>query len=231
MSLVDVNGRAVSTENYDIKKVRQIIADPWVFLSRCVRTIDQVDKVNPIKKFPEHYTYLKLYVRLWQREPLIIVPKSRRMFMSWCNIGLYLHDAMFGIGRTDVFQSKKEEDSDILIERSKFILENIPEEELPRDLIPGWDKTYCKLKFPELNSEILGVAQGADQTRGLTVSGALFDEFAFWEEAEDSYSSFIPTIEGGGRCTILSSAAPGFMKKIVYDTLDEEMEHGKEEIF
>jgi len=203
-----------------LARYRLIVTDPWEFCVRCVFTLDQVDKKNPVKKFPSHYKYLKLYTRVWEREKLIIVPKSRRMFMSWCNIALYLHDTMFSVGRTNVFQSKKEEDSDALIERAKFILEHIPESEIPKDLIPAWEKTYCHLKFPEIHSEIVGVPQGADQHRSLTASGVLFDEFAFWEKAEDTYSAAMPTIEGGGRCTIISSAAPGYMEKLVYDTLE-----------
>ncbi len=227
--LVDPQGRPLSERDPELlTRYSKYVTDPWEFLVDCVYTIDQVDKKNPIKRFPSHYKYLKLFVRLWQRERLLIVPKSRRMFMSWCNIGLYLHDTMFGVGRTNVFQSKKEEDSDILINRAKFILDHIPEDKIPKDLIPTFDKTYCSLKFTDIHSEIIGVAQGADQTRGLTVSGALFDEFAFWDKAEETYSAFIPTIEGGGRCTILSSAAPGFMEKLVFDTLDQ-MEVGASE--
>lgn len=212
-----------------LDRYRQCVSDPWYFLKNCVFTLDQVDKLHPIKPFPAHYDYLKLYVRGWQKRRLIVVPKSRRMFMSWCNIGLYLWDTMFGIGRTNIFQSKKEESSNNLIERAKFVLEHIPPEFIPPDMIPKWDKTYCNLKFPELHSEILGVAQGESQLREHTASGLLFDEFAFWDEAEDTYGAAMPTIEGGGRCTILSSAQAGaFMEKIVFDTLQshEEKEAG-----
>lgn len=205
----------------DLDRLKKIVTDPWEFLSTCVYTQDQSDKQNPVKKFPSQYKYLKLYTRIWEVEPLIIVPKSRRMFMSWINIALYTWATIFWTDRLNIFQSKKEDGSEDLVKRALFILEHIPPEVLPRELIPSWRKTYCRLEFEEIDSKIWGVPQGEDQLRQYTASGLLFDEFAFWDKAEESYSAAIPTIEGGGRCTIISSAAPSYMKRIVYDQLDE----------
>lgn len=196
--------------------------DPWEFCKQAVFTKDEVDKSNSKKRFPVHFPYIYPYIRVWQRQPLVVVPKSRRMFMTWTNISIFLWDTMFYANRFNVFQSKKEEDSDALLERAKFILDNIPPELIPRDLIPKYRKTYCRLEFPEIGSEIRGFAQGPDQLRQFTVSGMLWDEFAFWPEAEATYAAAMPTIEGGGRITIISSAAPGFMKRIVYDELDRD---------
>jgi len=204
-----------------LAQYRQIILDPWEFC-KILYTKDEVDASKRVKRFPYHYSYLPLYIRVWQREPLLIVPKSRRMFMTWTNVALYLHDTVFKSNGLQVFQSKKEEDSDALIERAKFILDNISEEDFPRDLIPQYDKTYCQLKFPDMESSIMGIGQGADQLRQYTCSGMLLDEFAFWSEAEDTFSAAKPTLEGGGRCTILSSASPGYMQKLVYDTIDDQ---------
>lgn len=206
-----------------LERYKKVWSDPWEFLSTCVYTLDEVDKANPVKPFPQHFPYTKTYVRIWQREPRLIVPKSRRMFMTWTNVGLYVWDTIFGWGRFTVLQSKKEEDSDLLVERAHFIMQNIPDTSLPKELIPKFKKTYCDLHFPSINSSIRGFAQGADQTRQYTISGMLMDEFAFWDNAEDSYSAAIPCLEGGGRVTIISSAGPGFMKRLVYDQLDLEM--------
>lgn len=205
--------------------VYRIKTDPWYFCQRCVFTLDQADKVNPIKKFPSEgpmAPYLKLYTRMWQRERFIAVPKSRRMFMSWMNIILYTHDTAFNVGRNQAFVSKKEDDADDLIKRSKFILDNIPPSELPRELIPKYDYVFGRLRFPELNSQIQGFPQGADQLRQFTFSGILADEMAFWPDAQKMYSSAFPTLEGGGRFTAISSAGPGFFKDLVFDRLDQE---------
>lgn len=218
----------MSTEAHWIEKLRLYRTDPWAFCADCVYTLDQTDEKEPIKKFPSHYEYLKLYTRIWQKEKFIAVPKSRRMFMSWMNIALYTWDTAFHIGKFNAFVSKKEDDANELIVKSKFILDNIPETALPREFIPKYDDTYGKLKFPELNSMIQGFPQGADQLRQFTFSGILGDEMVFWEDAQAMYAASFPTLEGGGRFTAISSPGPGFFKRLVFDQLDQERDSEKE---
>lgn len=205
-------------EDAALKHLRLVRSDPWEFL-KVVNTLDPADKKQPIKPFPVHLDYLKYYVRLWQSEPMIAVPKSRRMKMSWVNICLYTWDAAFHVGRHDAFVSKKEEDSDDLVEKSKFILENL---RFPKELVPQFEKTFNLLSFPEINSKIEGYPSGADQLRQYTFSGIFADELAFWDNAEKMYSAAVPTLEGGGRFTGVSSPAPGFFKRLVFDELDFE---------
>ncbi len=214
--------QAGAEQAYWLDRIEKLRSDPWLFCSTCVFTLDQVDKENPIKRFPKDFEYLKLYAKIWQRERLIAVPKSRRMFMSWANIALYLWDTMFHIGRLNAFVSKKEDDADDLVKRAKFILDNIPESELPKEFIPKYDYVFGELRFPEINSKIAGYPQGADQLRAYTFSGILADEAAFWEQAEKMYAASFPTLEGGGRMTMISSPGPGFFKRLVFDQMDED---------
>lgn len=207
------------TSQQILDRLARIRKDPIEFL-RCVRTLDEVDKKNPIKPFPIHLDYIRLYCKIWARERMIAVPKSRRMLMSWTNIALYTWDTMFNVGRNNAFVSKKEDDSSELVKRSVFILENLDLEKLPQELIPKFEHKYCSLEFPELKSKISGYAQGADQLRQFTFSGILADEMAFWADAQKMYSGAIPTLQGGGRFTAISSPAPGFFKALVHDTLD-----------
>lgn len=202
-----------------LHKLKAIRQDPWEFL-KVVRTLDPSDKINPIKPFPVHIDYLKYYVRIWQKEPKILVPKSRRMKMSWVNLALYTWDAAFHIGRHDAFVSKKEDDSHELVKKAHFLLENIDPMLLPREFIPAYELTYNKLTFKQTNSIIQGFASGADQLRQFTFSGIFADELAFWPDAEQMYAASIPTLEGGGRFTGVSSPAPGFFKRLVFDELD-----------
>lgn len=203
-----------------LDRLRLFRDDPWAFCCYCVFTNDPQDMANPKKAFPR-YAYLKLYIRYWQKHRLFAVPKSRRMFISWVNVALYLHDAMFNAGRHQGFVSKKEEDADTLGERAKYILEHIPEDILPKAFIPAWKKTYCHLEFPEINSKIQSFPSGSDQLRMHGFSGLLFDEMAFWDNAPAAYSSAFPTIEAGGRMTAVSSPAPSFFKNVVYDKIEE----------
>jgi hypothetical protein len=205
-----------------LQKIIKIREDPMEFL-RGVRTLDESDEDSPIKHFPVHMDYIKLYVRVWQKEKGILVPKSRRMRMSWINIALYVWDTMFHIGRHNAFVSKKEDDADFLIrERAKFIIDNLDHTIIPKEIVPKYTYTYNLLEFKELHSKIQGFPQGADQARQFTLSGMFADEFAFWDKAEDTYSSAKPCLEGGGRFTGVSSPAPGFFKRMVLDKINAE---------
>lgn len=197
--------------------------DPYEFL-KAVRTLDEVDIKNPIKHFPYDLEYLRFYVRAWQKYNRILVPKSRRMKMSWTNIALYLHDCIFNIGRRHAFVSKKEDDAADLVKRAVFIIDNLDHSVVSEKYIPKYIHTFGKLQFPEINSVLEGYPQGADQLRQYTFSGILCDEMAFWEKAEEMYSATIPTLEGGGRFTAISSPAPGFFKRLVLDQLETDEE-------
>lgn len=198
------------------------INDPWQFAVDCVFTKDAVDELNPIKRFPSEFEYLKLFFKIWTKEKRIAVPKSRRMFMSWGCIVLHLWDAMFHNGRNVALVSKKEDDANELVKRCLFILDHIKEEDFPSELRPKYTTKYNHIGFPQLNSEIQGFPQGADQLRQHTFSRIMADEMAFWENAKEMYASSMPTLEGGGAITAISSAAPGFFKDLVHDELNSD---------
>jgi hypothetical protein len=200
-------------------RVRLIATDPWEFL-KAVNTHDPADKKNPIKKFPMYLDYLKFYVRCWETYPKVLIHKSRRMKMSWVNIALYTWDTAFHIGRHNAFVSKKEDDSNDLVKKAAFILEHLDPNMIPQEFVPKWELTYNKLYIRETDALIQGFASGADQLRQHTLSGIMADEMAFWDDAEKMYSASVPTLEGGGRFTGISSPAPGFFKRLCDDELD-----------
>lgn len=210
---------------FQLKKRAEYAANPWFFLRDCVYTLDQVDRLHPKKPFPSNLEYLEFLTYLWLKERLLALPKSRRMTCSWNFISLFTHDTVFNNGRFNGFVSKKEDDAGELVARAEFIYQNIPEWRIPHALLPKikngqMTKSPPVLEFQEINSKIQGFPQGADQLRQFTLSGILGDECAFWEHAQKFYSSSAPTLEGGGRMTLISSRSPGFFKKVVFDQLD-----------
>lgn len=205
-------------ENYFANFIRYK-ENAWDFLMECVYTLDQVSHGEAIKTLPNR-EYAKAYVELWQKCPLLAVPKSRRMTMSWFTIGLYLWDTLFHDGKFNAFVSKKEDDANELVERAKFIYDHIPASKLPKEMLPEARVKFCLLEFPSINSKIQGFPQGADQLRQFTFSGIFGDESAFWPDAKAFYSATFPTIEGGGKMTLVSSPAPGFFKQLCFDQLN-----------
>lgn len=210
---------------WQMQNLRRYVSDPWDFLSDCVYTLDPVNQDRPIKPFPTYLQYCKFLTRLWERENLLAIPKSRRMICSWTFISLYTWDTMFHQGRYNAFVSKKEDDSGELVSRAEFIYNKIPDWRIPKALLPAVEngkmaKSPPVLNFPDIQSKIQGFPQGSDQMRQFTFSGMLFDEWAFWEQAQAAYSAAKPTLDGGGRLTGISSRSPGFFKKVVFDQMD-----------
>lgn len=195
----------------------------WSFMSRAVYTLDQADQAQPTKKYPDESTskgpYLKYLVNKIQTTKLLATVKNRRLVVSWTGCGVILWDAIFNEGRFNAIISKKEEDSDELVRRCKFIYDNIPKDIMP--FKPDMLVRYANLRFPEIQSEIKGLAQGPDQLRQYTCSRVMGDEVGFWPMARQTFVALKPTLEGGGQVFLVSTRFPGFFKHLIEDTLDD----------
>jgi len=205
---------ATPTEASVAQTMQRWFHDPWAAVREGrVFTLDQADATNPVKPFPNK-SYLEFVTREWQQHPMLLVPKSRRMMLSWLMCWLHLWLAMFHPGRAVFIVSDKEQKSDELVRRCEFMYSSIPEGTI---LKPTLRAKYCSLEFPGLDSYIMGLPSGAAQLRQYTASALLFDEFAFWNDAMETLGAARPTIDGGGRITIISSAQDGPFKKLCFD--------------
>src|ERR1035437_2446696 len=134
-----------------------------------VRTRDEHDQNVAAKPFPDK-PYIREMVRLWE---------GNRM---------YLWDAQFGMNRLNFIQSKKEEDSDALLQRCFFIWEQ--QDDWLKEMFPAV-YTYCHIEFAYTDrkselarSRLWGIAQGPDVLRQHTGSGLFVDEAAFQIDLE-----------------------------------------------
>ena len=59
----------------------------------------------------------------------------------------------------------------------------------------------------EIDSVIHALASGSDQARQYGFSALFFDEFDFWPLAEDTYAAAKPTLQGGGKLSIVTTHA------------------------
>lgn len=204
---------AAKLKHYQSAHDVKYAADPWAFLTEAVFTLDQI--TGQVRRFPAH-PYLQYLTETWVRERLLLVPKSRRMMVTWLFVALHYWLARYRPGTTIAVVSRKEgrnesEGSAELISRIRFIHEHLPAH-VSR---PPAEYKFCRFRFPDIHSEIIGIGQGPDQLRQLTLTAIFADEFAFWEQARDAYIASRPTIEGGGRFTGVSSAHPGFFEALV----------------
>lgn len=208
-------------------------SDPYYWLTNWAFTIDTHDQDNLQKPFPEK-DYIKYIVDIWQKESIILFPKSRQMMMSWLFTALYLWDAQFHHGRLTFFQSKKADDANDLIKRSKKIWDNEPsflKRYYDKGMFHDLDcnphnqggHIYNLLTFPQIDSEIRGIPEGGDIVRMHTLSGMLSDESAFQPEMASAYTALKPTLSSGGKLTCVSTAEGNtWFEDAVFDRLEME---------
>lgn len=223
-----------------VTRQRACAADPWYWLATAVTTVDEVDAMHPIKPFPTHVcarcatyhggltprpccdaptaelTYLKVLARQFAHgaPPLLLVPKARRMRLTWLFVALHLRLALSRPHARIFVVSSKEEKSGELIERATGILTRLP------PWAGGGVAFHSEAKPPalvldDLDAKLIGVAEGADQLRQYTATAILADEFGTWQWPRLAYAAMRPCIDGGGTLTIVSSAYPGFWRDLV----------------
>lgn len=180
--------------------------------------------VDPVRPFVLN-EYMPPLIRAWEEEPLMVIQKSRDVMATWLIVALYTWDSMFHKGRQNIFQSKTANDTNELVKRARGIYENHPK--FLKDIVKatyglGGSKSG-ELKFPGIDSEILGFPQGPDVIRQYHPTGIFQDEAAYQEKAKDAFTAIKPAIQNGGRYTGISSANPGWFQMVAQDRLEEIM--------
>lgn len=203
-------------------EIKSPFADAWDFLSRAVFTRDEAR--GEIRRFPAERDYLRYLVEVRPRYRIFAVEKSRRMYISWLFCGLYLYDTLTQSNHANYIGSRKLETSCELLGRIYQVYESIPAVVWPDkpqlQTHAGYSgKGYRRLDCAATGSFLEAVAQGKDQLRQYTATNILLDEFAFWEQAEESWGALKPTIEGGGHIDMVSTPELGsYMYDLLYDT-------------
>ena len=196
---------------WELTEISRCQKNPWYFITNYCKTLDEHDLENPFKLFPKK-EYLKVMVDVWQKENLLIVPKSRQMMATWLFTTLNVWTALKP-GRKCLFLSKKEADADAIKERAVVILEG-----LPSFLKPNYSSSYCRINLPDIKSEIKAMSSEPNAVRMYTASSVLADEFAFMEKPRDVLTALKPCVTGGGKITILSTPnGRNFFYNLVHD--------------
>jgi hypothetical protein len=199
--------------------------NPWYFIIRWIYTKDEVnpDLSRRVRKFPP-WMYLKEFVNFIHDHRLTLVPKSRRMTVTWTVMAYMVWECLFHPHCNSFTQSKKDEDAKDLIDKAAHMLKR-----LPKFIIEEKDFTTMSsmIKFHHNGSRIRAVPKGADIIRMHTATTIFFDEAAFNDEFEDSLKGALPSIEGGGKLIAVSSIQISTFFDYVNDEVDEEDEKDK----
>lgn len=179
----------------------------------------ELDTIRALTMMP----YFRPIIETWLAEPLVCIEKSRDMMATWLIVICYTWDALFHKGRQHIFQSENAGKTRELCMRVMTLYKNQP----------AWLKAVCPAFFaegssragyvrvPNMQSEIIGFPQGADQIRQYHPSGFFSDEAAFNKEAGDSFAALKPAVQNGGRVTMVSSVNPSFFQHLCRDTVPE----------
>lgn len=209
-ALKDGDKKAIQVE---ILKCR----DPWYWLINWVLTENaHFQGSSPFESFPDEEA-LYYVVRIWEMERKNAWPKSRQIMMTWLMCCLFMHDAMWNPSRLNFVQSKKEEDSDEVLERAWTVYQKLPE------FMRLWQpakRTYCQLKFIKIRSRLWAIPEGAEHLRSYTGTGLLSDETVYQDDVQKMITAAGPALGTRGRLTMISSAGPSAFEGVSFDRLD-----------
>lgn len=185
-----------SSDDELIYHLREEYSEDLILFSSICKTFDPHDRKNPWKLFPtDKLPYVKKFARAFLKEPRSVILKSRQIMATWffCIAGLW--DIMFHKGAVGAFVSKKGEDSRKLVERMKFVYDNLPDwKPFVNFVMFPQPKAEC----PENYSVVYAYPQGADQLRSQTFGWIFSDEFSFQDDQDKTWRSSKPTVDGGG---------------------------------
>ena len=186
-------------------------------------TKDERDKANPTKCFPWYWEYLYHFTDLIHRDGLVVVQKSRQMFVTTVTLGYILWDCLFGEARRWLI-SKITEDDAVELLRDKI---RYPYGKLPawfRELYPASESPANRMEFSGTDSYIRAVAENAaiGDMRGGTASGVLVDEAAFQREYQKIWNAANPMAAKIIAVSTPEIGNPGarFMKRQLTETLE-----------
>jgi len=195
-------------------KLDELYADnPWKFFCQQVRTIDESQTITGQNKdriyhWPRNARNLKETLSVLQNEPLVGIPKSRRMMISWLLSAFFVWNARYHPNSAIFYMSETEQKSAFAVDkRCRFIEENLrgPEFRLPIKTMKTKTGLVGHMTYPN-GSYIWALASGGDVLRQYTATKIFLDESEFQDEAPAVVRAALPMVENGSQLILASSS-------------------------
>lgn len=191
----------------------QYADNPWKFFCQQVKTIDESQTVDFQNKdrvylWPREHVYLKETLTVLRNEPLVGIPKSRRMMVSWLLCAYFVHTARYFPNSAIFYMSETEQKSAFAVDRRcKFIEENLrgAEFRLPIKTVKTKSSLVGHMTYPN-DSYIWALASGGDVLRQYTATMIFLDECEFQDEAPAVVRAALPMVENGSQLILASSS-------------------------
>ncbi len=139
-----------------------------------------------------------------RRERMVLILKARQLGISWVVCAYALYTCLFNAGQQGLIFSKGQLEANELIRRIKVMYLRLPD--WMRARLPALMRENSSELAWDNGSRVLSLPATTNAGRSLTASFVILDEAAFLAWAEQLYTALKPTIDGGGKLIILSTA-------------------------
>lgn len=181
------------------------------------KTLDPQDPIRSYKPFPANRQYLKVLHRVWIKEPIMFVEKSRTMLCSWWIAAEALHWVMTKQPAKAILWAMDEARALTLLEYAKTLYGQ--QDAIFKEIFPltrSLDRqAYNYLEFKEGGTIIALPGKDPDRIRSEHPTLVIIDEAAFLENGGESFDVALASRVPKMAC--ISSAAPGWFRRLTKD--------------
>lgn len=180
--------------------------DAWLWAKEQVWTQDEASGQS--LRFPSDRDYLHDLFDIFEKESLIAIPKSRRVFVTWAVATYLTHRARYRKHQSLFIQSETEDKAAFVVEkRCSYIEDNLPVA-LRREYkgIKTIRGATGQITYQGTKSYIKGIAQGRDALRSFTPSILMLDEVEFMADGRESLTAALPFSEKGAKIILISTS-------------------------
>ena len=184
--------------------------DSWLWLSEQVQTVDEA--TQQVRPFPSHLNYLHDLNDAWNECPMLLVPKSRRMMVTWLFAGLTLFEVRYWRNHCAIWQGKVEGDGAMVIDKRMLWIEEHQVDNglmLPHNTVRTHESLVGRITYPLTNSYVFAAPSGSHVVRSYTPSIYIGDEYAFHTDPEGTYKALMALAEKGKHVRIVLITTSG----------------------
>lgn len=179
--------------------------DALTFIERHVLIDDAQDRgdgrgVMPFVLWPSQRDLLATI----ERERLLLILKARQLGVSWLACAYALWLCLHRPGRVVLVFSKGQDEANEMLRRVKVMYWRLPD--AVRSALPALIKENTEEMEWANGSRVKSMPATKSSGRTYTASLVILDEFAFLQWATELYTALKPTVDGGGKLIILSTA-------------------------
>lgn len=184
--------------------------DCWRWCCQQVVTIDEAAEEGKARRrrWPSQLKYVKELMQILKNEKFVIVPKSRRMFITWTICAYLTHDTRYNSDSANFILSETEQKAAFCIDKRCYHIEqNLRYPEFRKEVNTLRTKTGLVGRLTYDNGSYLwGLASTGDALRAYTATKVFVDEIEFIEQAPALTRALVPLIEGGAQAIFASSS-------------------------